>query len=252
MNKLKRIGFHVLFWLVSLLFLSIFFGSKSAEPSFTITYGSYMLPVAIVTSYTFNYFLLPRFLFANRIFEFTLYSFFTIVFSLYLEMVILMLVFIYQANYSYDNLHSVTTDLTSLGVGLYFIIFLSTLIYLIKRWSSNDSLVPGQRKEYLQVRENRQMVPIGLEDIQYIESMDNYVKIHTKSKTTITKEKISKIAERLPDNFVRIHRSYIVNQHHISSYNREKVMISEASLPISRTYKKEALNTFTPATSSNQ
>jgi DNA-binding LytR/AlgR family response regulator len=45
----------------------------------------------------------------------------------------------------------------------------------------------------------------------------------------------------LPDHFIRIHRSFIVNSTKISSYSREHVRVGEKELPISRTYKKEVV-----------
>jgi len=82
---------------------------------------------------------------------------------------------------------------------------------------------------------------IELNDVLFIESLSNYVKIHTKIETVITKEKISKLEERLPINFIRIHRSFLVNKNYVDNFGKEKLTIAERQLNISRTYKKAVL-----------
>jgi DNA-binding LytR/AlgR family response regulator len=57
----------------------------------------------------------------------------------------------------------------------------------------------------------------------------------------VTKERISKIIDRLPSHFIRIHRSFIVNSHKITSYNKEAITLDSFQIPISRTYKEEVI-----------
>jgi DNA-binding LytR/AlgR family response regulator len=65
------------------------------------------------------------------------------------------------------------------------------------------------------------------------------VKIHPESgKAVLTREKISKLQAELPANFIRIHRSFIVNTDKIENFNREQLEITDTCLPISRTYRK--------------
>ena len=62
----------------------------------------------------------------------------------------------------------------------------------------------------------------------------------------MTKEKISELQERLPDSFLRIHRSIIVNRDKIQSFNRELIVVKEVELPLSRKYKEEVMLTLMP------
>ncbi len=97
-------------------------------------------------------------------------------------------------------------------------------------------------KGFFTIRSNRQTSKISFEELLYIESLADYIKIHHSSGTPITsKEKISHIEMELPDHFLRIHRSFIVNTTKISSFSREYVVIGEKELPIGRTYKKEVV-----------
>jgi DNA-binding LytR/AlgR family response regulator len=93
---------------------------------------------------------------------------------------------------------------------------------------------------HLYFRADRKMVKVILDEILYIESLKDYVKIITKTTTIITKQSISSLEESLPkDSFIRIHRSFIVALSKIESYNHEVIVINKKELPISRMYKHE-------------
>ena len=62
-----------------------------------------------------------------------------------------------------------------------------------------------------------------------------------------TKEKISTLEKTLPESFVRIHRSFLINLQHVSSFNKEEVSIADQKLTIGRKYKKEALEVLEAA-----
>ena len=59
-----------------------------------------------------------------------------------------------------------------------------------------------------------------------------------------SKEKISHMEKYLPEGFIRIHRSFIVNRSKISTFSREYVMVGGKELPISRSFKKEVLESL--------
>ncbi len=96
--------------------------------------------------------------------------------------------------------------------------------------------------EFMFVRSDRIMVKIDFNDIIYIESYSDYIKINLSNKTIVTRETISAIEAKLPKNFfIRIHRSYIISIKHITSFTNEQVIILKKSLPISRSYKSKVL-----------
>lgn len=98
---------------------------------------------------------------------------------------------------------------------------------------------------HLYFRADRKMVKVMLDEILYIESLKDYVKIVTSEKTIITKQGISSLEDLLPrDAFVRIHRSYIVALKKIESYNHEMMVVGKKELPISRMYKHEVSKMF--------
>ena len=102
------------------------------------------------------------------------------------------------------------------------------------------------KNDFIFVRSDRKMIKINFDEIQYVESLSDYIKIHSADKTITTRETISNIETKLPaKNFLRIHRSYIVNLKKINSYTNEFVEIGKNAIPISRTYKENVLKKLT-------
>jgi two-component system, LytTR family, response regulator len=92
--------------------------------------------------------------------------------------------------------------------------------------------------ESLFVYSEYRMVKIALADIEYIESMEDYIKIHLlNQKTILTLMPMKKILEKLPeDRFKRIHRSYIVPIAEVRSMQNRKIKLTETELPVSDSY----------------
>ena len=117
----------------------------------------------------------------------------------------------------------------------------------VMQTSLNDTRVEGEMQSkksdstgYINFRSDRKMIKIALNDILYIESIKDYIKVVTVTNTVITKQSISSVEEILPKElFIRIHRSYIVAMNKIESYNHELVWIAKKELPISRMYRHE-------------
>jgi two-component system, LytTR family, response regulator len=85
---------------------------------------------------------------------------------------------------------------------------------------------------------NKNMVKVLFSEVLYIESMREYIYIHTVRGKVITKLGIGDIEKRLPGGFLRIHRSYLVNTDKIISYNAEEIILEKVSLPIGPNYKR--------------
>lgn len=82
-------------------------------------------------------------------------------------------------------------------------------------------------------------------DIQYVESLENYVKVITDKKTYVTRLTLKEAEERLPKPpFVRISRSYIVNAIHINNKEPDSVWIGSKELRIGKVYKRYVSEQF--------
>ena len=100
---------------------------------------------------------------------------------------------------------------------------------------------------YLYLRIERRLVKLNTNEIQWIESVRDYVKVVTDSKVHTTKQKISITEDLLPSGeFMRIHRSYIVPLNRIESYHPNYVVINGNNIPIGRNYKDVVSKHFLP------
>ncbi len=96
--------------------------------------------------------------------------------------------------------------------------------------------------DFIFVRSNRKMVKLNFDSILYIESLSDYIKIFTKNKVLISRETMTNIASKLPEeSFLRIHRSYLVSVNKIDKYTNEYIEINHKAIPLSRTYKETVL-----------
>lgn len=90
------------------------------------------------------------------------------------------------------------------------------------------------------VKTEYRIVKVTIADIRYIEAMSEYLKIYLEGepKPIITLLSMKKMEERLPDHFMRIHRSYIVNLLKIQEVNKNRVIMdADTYLPIGDMYK---------------
>jgi DNA-binding LytR/AlgR family response regulator len=105
----------------------------------------------------------------------------------------------------------------------------------------NDlALVTEEKKSepFVYFRADRKMVKVMLQDISYIESMKDYVKVFTCNGTIITKQSISSVEAMLPEkNFVRTHRSFIVSLDKIRTFTSELIEIDKTEVPIGKLYR---------------
>ncbi|WP_272151196.1 LytR/AlgR family response regulator transcription factor [Tenacibaculum aiptasiae] len=110
--------------------------------------------------------------------------------------------------------------------------------------SNNTVTTKGEspQKGFMFIRSDRKMVKINFNEIEYIESLGDYVKVFLNQTIIVTRETMNNIENKLPqNNFIRIHRSYIVSFNKISSYTNEFIEINKKALPISRSYKESTL-----------
>src|SRR5690554_2643013 len=109
----------------------------------------------------------------------------------------------------------------------------------------NQKSIPYTDKERekvgIFVKSDYKYLHILYEDILYIEGLKDYVKIHTEDslKPILSLMSLKQLEEDLPfGNFIRVHRSYIINVDKISSINKNRVVIEKKQIPIGETYKK--------------
>lgn len=100
---------------------------------------------------------------------------------------------------------------------------------------------PGERGfHYFNV--NRKYVKIYFDEILFVESLREYVKITTSDKSILTKIQLNEVESLLsPGDFIRIHRSFLVAREKIDAFTAAEIEIRGKQLPIGRTYKDGVL-----------
>ena len=86
---------------------------------------------------------------------------------------------------------------------------------------------------------DKKQVKVFIKDILYIESLKDYVKIHTAKNYLVTKLQIGELESLLASaNFLRIHKSYVINVDKVSAYSATHVEIDGHEIPVGRSYKE--------------
>ena len=107
----------------------------------------------------------------------------------------------------------------------------------VQEHTEDVSQKPSER-EYLFFNVSKKKVKIFLDEILYIESLKEYIRVCTRQKTIITKFQLGEIEDILSkNNFLRVHRSFIVAKDKIDAFTATDVEVSGKQLPIGRSYK---------------
>lgn len=123
-----------MFWAAVLVFYTVYYGRESGEYRQSFLFVCLLLPVAIATTAVLGEVLMPRYLMRRRYGLFALYAGYTAVGSVYLELVVLVVFYIFVAEYQIDAIDPTALDVLDLIVGLYLIVFLALCIQLGRRW----------------------------------------------------------------------------------------------------------------------
>jgi DNA-binding LytR/AlgR family response regulator len=100
-------------------------------------------------------------------------------------------------------------------------------------------------ESFVYFRADRKMIKVMLQDILYIESMKDYVKVFTVNGMIITKQSISSVEAMLPEKeFIRSHRSFIVSLRHIKSFTSEIIGLQNTEIPIGKLFRNEVMKTL--------
>ena len=103
------------------------------------------------------------------------------------------------------------------------------------------SPLTSENADTIFVKTDYRVVKVTISDIRYIEGMSEYLKIFIEgeAKPIVTLLSMKKMEEKLPENFMRIHRSYIVNLTKIQEINKNRIIMdAETFLPIGDMYKE--------------
>ncbi len=128
---------HIFFWMLVLAFYVTFFGRKNSNYFQTFIFVGLLMPVTIGTTYFLNYNLVPRFLMKERYGFFVLYFTYTLIGSIFLEMMIAMLTFMLLAEVNIKDMSPASVDVIFLLTSLLMVVFLGVAIKMLLYWRTS-------------------------------------------------------------------------------------------------------------------
>lgn len=118
--------------------------------------------------------------------------------------------------------------------------FLKSIDKIKNQFSSSES----HDAHSITIKENKRLYKIKMDTILYLEAYGDYVKVHTSDKMYTVKDRLSNYENLLNADFMRIHRSYIINLSKIDFVEGNQVSIFGNKIPVSSGYKDEFLSRY--------
>jgi len=112
--------------------------------------------------------------------------------------------------------------------------------FLLK--NKKAEIIDAPREDYFFIKSNNRFEKVAVNDILYVEGLQNYITIHTSGNTYITLMTLKEIEKILPENnFIRVQKSYIVAISRIDAIDANEIIIRNKRIPMSREKKDEIM-----------
>lgn len=121
-----------------------------------------------------------------------------------------------------------------------------TAVSKVQQLAQNNLTLPETIEEdntkTLFVKSDKKIIKLELREITHIEAYGNYIKIFT-DKMILTPQTLTEFLEKLPSNFLRIHKSFAINFNHLKLIDGNQIVLqNETKLPIGKSYRKIVLD----------
>jgi two-component system, LytTR family, response regulator len=111
--------------------------------------------------------------------------------------------------------------------------------YNLYRKGSAEVTVTAQKAEpVFYIKSGKTIVKINMDAVLFIEGLKDYVSIYTADNKHVIYKRMKELEDSLPDNFSRVHNSFIVNRDHIKKIEQGQVFINGQAIPISDKYRE--------------
>lgn len=145
-RKIKQIGIHTLFWTFALFFFLFYYKRYGEINIYTISASFIHVAIAMATVYTFNYYIIPRFLLKNKYPKFVFISLIALVLFIYLQLLATGIILI-ELLYTERTLFPTMLDMLVLLVNIFFIVLIGISVKLFKRWNQKEKQEQELQKE---------------------------------------------------------------------------------------------------------
>ncbi|MFC2151846.1 sensor histidine kinase [Bacteroidota bacterium] len=156
-SKFNFIPLHLLLWIGVWFFFRYFFGYNTNNAEYVTWFASILLPLTMMVTYFVNYFLIPKYLLTKKYFRFALYSFYTLVFSSYLIVLIIYGCLIFLLSFNTTIMPPMSKNFVFVLIMVFLVVgivsFISILNQNIKTISRNKELQNKILNTQLQLKE---------------------------------------------------------------------------------------------------
>ncbi|MDA8595200.1 LytTR family transcriptional regulator [Flavobacteriaceae bacterium] len=228
----------IAYWIAVLIILSVLFGRSWQNPFGGLFVVTCLFPIVLVLAYTINNLLIPKFYNKGAYFKFGLYLTYLFIGSLYVQMWVILGALMYMANFDFSGLAPSVKDLILLSGILYLLVAIS--VFFLRRPA------PAENKN-IEIISNRKRISIESDNLEYLESLNSRVWMYLKDGESLeTRQKLGALGAELPENFIRIHRSFIVNKNYVVAFDAEQLSLKcGRKISWGRAYKKEGWRKLT-------
>lgn len=101
-----------------------------------------------------------------------------------------------------------------------------------------ENLKRKKKESHIFIKSDGVLVKLNTHDILFVEAMGDYIKVHTENKRHIVHSTMKAFVAKLPEGFIRTHKSFIVNTEHVDRLEESSVFVKSKELPVSRNNKK--------------
>ncbi len=237
----SRIATHITFWALYYLFFSFIWASnKDYLASFFLEFV--LLPIRIMAVYFTIYYLLPNFLLQKKYYRFFMGYAIMMTIAAILQRIFIHL---FYENLLFDGSEE---GLFSVKMLIRASVLINTTVFLVLSLKIFQLFLMEREKNnnissrYIEIKADRRIHRISLDDILFVEGKGNYTTYNLSDHKKITAYgSIKKTMEILPSNFVRVHKSFVVNKNKIKSFDANTIQIEEALIPRGKSVKDEIL-----------
>lgn len=237
----SRIVTHISFWvLYYLLFSFIWASNKDYLASFFLEFV--LLPIRVMAVYFTIYFLLPNYILQKKYLRFFMGYLVLIVVASVLQRIFIHLF--------YENLLLNTTEegLFSIKMLIRASVLINSTVFLVLSLKIFQLFLIEREKnsnlsnKVIEIKADRRIHRVNADDIMFVEGKGNYTTYNLSNDSKITAYgSIKKTLETLPSNFVRVHKSFIINKNKIRSFDANTIQIEDESIPRGKSVNDEVL-----------
>lgn len=98
-------------------------------------------------------------------------------------------------------------------------------------------VIPKESKDFFTIKVDGKLTKVRFDDILFVEGLKEYVRLVCRDARLVTYERLTNLENILPDNFLRVHKSYIISKDKVESLEGNRLVIGPHKIPISREKK---------------